>query len=214
MRFSLGCIVIALITLSACSSTVKPQLRAVVSEAAPTGNLFSPTDLVGAVNQSKATLTWKDNSTDEAGFIVERQMDQGAWQLIAIVDANMETYIDPVIIGHGYCYRAKAFASMQSVYTNTACIDIPGVATAPDAPTEVTIDANMVLHWVGSKGADGYHILCAPQGRAYAPAGDPPGYATAYHVNKCSAAQIPSLLIKAWNQYGESGFSNAAKIPQ
>lgn len=69
-------------------------------------------------------LRWKDNSTNEGGFIVERKIGQtGAYLVLATLPPNTTTYVDTAVQdGVTYCYRVKAFnAAAYSDYTNEGC---------------------------------------------------------------------------------------------
>ena len=69
-------------------------------------------------------LTWKDNSTGEDGFLVERKVGQaGPYLPLARLAPNAVTYVDTTIqIGVTYCYRVRAFrASSYSKPSNEAC---------------------------------------------------------------------------------------------
>ncbi len=48
-----------------------------------------------AISQAReVTLTWNDNSDNEAGFIIERSDNGETFALIAQTEANVSTYID------------------------------------------------------------------------------------------------------------------------
>jgi len=84
-----------------------------VTPAAPTG---LDSDLVGF----DVTLTWVDQSDNEESFIVERQVDGGAYAVLATVPMNTETYLDPSLQPlHTYTYRVMAHNDFgDSDYSN------------------------------------------------------------------------------------------------
>lgn len=99
-------------------------------------------DAWGALN-----LAWQDNSTGETGFILERQLNGGAFAVLtAAIAANLISYSDGTAIGstvsdNVYCYRIKAFDAIQeSGYSNTACATIPKIKQAPNAATGLTLN--------------------------------------------------------------------------
>jgi hypothetical protein len=53
-------------------------------------------------------FTWQDNSADESGFGIDRQKDDGEWEEIAQVGANVTEFMDhpPDSATHSYHYRA------------------------------------------------------------------------------------------------------------
>jgi hypothetical protein len=86
-------------------------------------------------NPRPLTLTWQDNSgsnpavnDQEDGFILERNLNGGAWTVIAsAIGANITTYSDGLVVqsttvDNVYCYRVKAFNKTgQSGYSNQDC---------------------------------------------------------------------------------------------
>ena len=100
-----------------------------------------------------ATLIWQDNSTNETGFMVERQVNGGAFTSIAKVGPNVTTYVDGTATAGAtdmtYCYRVRGFnATLQSGYTNVDCLIIPVVMPPPvttnymDVTTDRTVRLN------------------------------------------------------------------------
>ena len=68
-------------------------------------------------------LSWKDNSTNESGFKIERMAGTaGSWGEIDEVSTNIKTYTDTTPDALQYCYRVLAFnASGLSGPSNVAC---------------------------------------------------------------------------------------------
>jgi hypothetical protein len=58
-------------------------------------------------------LTWKDNSSTETGFYIERKQaeePESYYRRIATVGANVTSYLDtPLTLGTGYTYRIRGF---------------------------------------------------------------------------------------------------------
>jgi titin len=73
-----------------------------------------PTNLVVAsLVGPEAYLTWKDNSSLETGFIIERKIDSGGWVVFDSVGANATTYWDRSVASpHTYSYRIRAFTDV------------------------------------------------------------------------------------------------------
>ena len=87
------------------------------------------------------TLTWKDNSTNEAGFTIERApgLDPAASEFVPVanVAANVTTYVDAGLPPEtSFAYRLCAYnAAGKSGYSNTAAGTTPPPApAAPGAP--------------------------------------------------------------------------------
>ena len=93
----------------------------------------APTNLTATpLSWSQVVLSWRDNSTSETGFDVERQLGAaGGWGLVAILDANVRTFRDmgvsPELV---YSYRVRSFnGSGSSAYSNVAWAKTPPNAT-------------------------------------------------------------------------------------
>jgi cytochrome c551/c552 len=83
---------------------------------------------IAAPSAAKLTLTWQDNSTNEANFAIKRKTGtSGNYAQIAMVPANMVSYVDTAVIsGIIYCYQVAATNSGgTSSYTNEACATVP-----------------------------------------------------------------------------------------
>jgi len=83
--------------------------------------------LAGAADAATVTLTWKDNSTDETGFKIERRLRAdpvASYAEIASVGANVQTYDDATIaLNTQYCFRVRGFnPAAMSEFSNEACM--------------------------------------------------------------------------------------------
>src|SRR6266498_145715 len=73
---------------------------------------------------AQLTVTWVDNSTNEAGFSVERSTGTtGTFAEVTTTGSGVTTYIDSSLADvTTYCYRVRAFnAAGYSAYSNVAC---------------------------------------------------------------------------------------------
>ena len=89
------------------------------------------------------TLTWTDNSTNEATFHIERKAEActgtAAFVEIATTGFNIVTFTDAAVTeGLTYCYRVAASnATGKSAYSNTAGRTVP--FSVPAAPSGLTV---------------------------------------------------------------------------
>jgi hypothetical protein len=67
-------------------------------------------------------LSWGDNSTNEAGFKIERSQNGKTWGQVAKVEANITTYTDTNLnCDTTYLYRVRAYkGGSHSNYSDTA----------------------------------------------------------------------------------------------
>jgi hypothetical protein len=86
---------------------------------------------------ASVSVTWKDNSSDEEGFRVERgPSEQGPWERAAQLSANntaLTDYTRPV--EQRLCYRVIAFKGQAESASNVDCTYLPA------APSALTITA-------------------------------------------------------------------------
>ena len=117
-----------------------------------TATSYSPTVVAGspppAPSNAQANLratgievTWRDNSTNESGFAIERQLNGGAWTPVTTAPAvagtgNGRTFTDTTITQAGvYRYRVAAVnAAGTSAFAQTGTVTVNPTA----APTQVT----------------------------------------------------------------------------
>jgi hypothetical protein len=77
--------------------------------------------VTASVANTKFTLSWTDNSTNEAGFAIERCFNNGPWVEIKRVGANVTTYVDAGLAPGEYKYRLFAYNTAgNSGFSNTA----------------------------------------------------------------------------------------------
>ena len=121
----------------------------------------APSDLgVQPTSSSSIAGSWTDQSTNEAGFRVERSTDGGAnWVAAATTGIDESSFNDAGLSAEQrVCYRVIAFNNVgDSPPSNTAC------TTPPAAPSDLTVtavDATTVdLAWTDNSAVeDGYEV--------------------------------------------------------
>ena len=84
----------------------------------------APSNLAAtALSSSQVQLTWTRNSTNEAGFYIERSTDNSTFTQVGLADAGATAFIDTNAVQPDttYYYRIRAFNSAgNSTYTPTA----------------------------------------------------------------------------------------------
>lgn len=94
--------------------------------------LNPPSELIANVDDKNITLNWKDNTTIENGFTIERS-NGGAYEQINYVGRNTQTYIDENLTEGTYSYRVRAYDSAEySAYSNTITATIEDITSPPD----------------------------------------------------------------------------------
>jgi len=115
----------------------------------------------------QTTLTWVDNSTDETGFVLERQLNGGAFAALAPIAANTTQAIDTTVVRSAvpntYTYRLKAInGTLSSAFTTPACITFDPILTAPTAPSGFTVSSidstTLRLSWDDTTNEANYEV--------------------------------------------------------
>ena len=120
----------------------------------------APTNVVATLQAGpQVRLTWRDNATNEAFFLVEVSVDGGPFTLIAQVPARNNTgnvaYVDTMVSsGHSYQYRVAAANANSAPYVFVNANPI-SAEVAPVAPSNLTGSvvrtgnrAEVTLNWV------------------------------------------------------------------
>jgi len=86
------------------------------------GDLYPPTNLIAtATGTMLVRLRWKDNSTNENLFTIERRQENEEFLKIGVVDKNVTSFADSVnglVAGGEYYYRIKAYSNTDSAWSN------------------------------------------------------------------------------------------------
>jgi hypothetical protein len=72
------------------------------------------------VSSTQINLTWRDNSSDETGFLIERTLDGKTWTQIGSVGENVKCYSATGLAAvTTYYFRVRAYkGSLYSAYSN------------------------------------------------------------------------------------------------
>ncbi len=122
----------------------------------------NPSSLMAVASQSQISLSWADNSLDEAGFVIERAMTlSGPFTVLVTTASNIKTYSDTgLLAATTYYYRVAATnAGGKSGYTNTAsAMTAAAVVGTPAAPASVSAMATsatqVTVTWTDSSSTE------------------------------------------------------------
>jgi hypothetical protein len=100
-----------------------------------------PLNLFASIIQSPLSveLTWTDNSTNEDGFIIEKETLTDAFVVIDTVGPNINVFQDLNVNNITYNYRIKAYnVTGSSAYSNIALVSLPVELTSFAANVSVS----------------------------------------------------------------------------
>jgi titin len=98
----------------------------------------APSSLAGsAPAYNRVVLTWKDNTTNEAKFEIERK-DFTSFTKVGEAATNAITYTDNTVQGSGlYTYRVRAILATGAATTYSGEVTVTTPATPPTTPTSL-----------------------------------------------------------------------------
>jgi len=133
-------------------STIKPVLSLIAPEliippAEPT-NLNANSSIL----QSQPVLYWKDNSFNETGFVIERKIKDGSYEILKTLSANLTKYVDSTAKADTtYYYRVKAVNNkISSKYSNEVSSSVFSLAKAA-APLLTVSDGKVEMYFYVGK---------------------------------------------------------------
>ncbi|WP_176329808.1 Calx-beta domain-containing protein [Thioflexithrix psekupsensis] len=134
----------------------------------PTTVPANPTDLTSSdITANSVKLTWKDNSSDETGFVIERKIGAGSYSELTTTNANATatvTYTDSTLsCATTYTYKIKAVNNQGSsaAYTNEHEVTTLACPTPPSAPSLAVTGAGTTtanLTWTDSDTETSYTV--------------------------------------------------------
>jgi FtsP/CotA-like multicopper oxidase with cupredoxin domain len=166
------------------------------------------------------TLVWRDNASNETGFVIERATGNGAFSPIGTVGANVTTFVDATgQAATTYVYRVAAQNTQGlSLYSNTVQVVVPA---APAAPTNLTAalqnGAQIGLTWRdNATNETGFLVERATDGVNFAPLTTVGSRNNTGNVSYVDTTTQPGFTytyrVAAINTVVRSGYSNTAAV--
>ena len=189
----------------------------------------APTHLTAtATSSTRIRLTWKDTSSNESGFQIERSTSGGAFTLLTTVAPNVTAFSSRGLTpSTTYSYRIRAVnATGHSAFTAVASATTPAVptppppppppppptTTAPAAPTNLAATAasssQVNLSWTdASNNETGFQVERSTGGSPFTLLTTVAANVTAFSDNGLTASTTYSYRVRASNAAGNSAFT-------
>jgi fibronectin type III domain protein len=164
-------------------------------------------------SSSQVMITWKDNSTNEYGFRIERSPSAtGPWVSVAFQGADLWFYVDGERVSEQQvCYRVIAYNAAGDSPSNIDC------TTPPAGPTNLVAtsleDQSIDLSWGDNSAVeDGYQVQRAAgsQSEAFSTLASLPVNSTSYRDLEVSPNTSYQYRVWAKKDGGPSDLSNIA----
>ena len=186
----------------------------------------APTSLTAALQATlgvapKIALTFKDNATNETGFVVERAVNAGAFATLAMLPAKTGTvtYADTTVAaGNSYTYRVRAVnGAIVSAYSNTpAAVVIPPLPAAPSnfTATPGTKTRRVDLKWTDNSNNETGFVIQRSMTATFATFTNFNVAANATTLTQTGlvSGTIYYYRIMAQNLYGQSAWVNTVPL--
>ncbi len=108
--------------------------------------IIAPTTLkLQKTGSNEITLTWKDHSDVEDGYVIERKKSpETSFAILDTLKGSGEAYVDTTVEqGQSYTYRIKAYKdSAESLYSNEASLTLVGIQEKEEIPKKYSMSQN------------------------------------------------------------------------
>ncbi len=184
----------------------------------PAGVPAAPSDLaIVAVSDSRVALQWRDNSSDEQSFVLERKSDDGFTTELG-PRADTTTYLDEEYISapHTYTYRIRAVnANGMSAFSNAVVASVVKPVASPATPTNLTVIATAsgeaTLNWSDQSNNEAwFEIERSTDNVTFTYLGWVEMNVASYVDRGLTAGTNYYYRVRAVNGAGDSGYSNVA----
>lgn len=175
----------------------------------------SPT--ITVVSNSSLKLGWKDNSTTETGFKIERSTDGTNFALITNTLASVITFTDSGLASSKkYYYRLRAYNDGgTSAYTTTVSATTSAPPSLPAAPTTLAVtvvsNSSLKLTWVDkSTNETGFKIERSTDGTSFTQITLAGANVLNYTDSALTSSTKYYYRVRAYNGGGDSAYTAVA----
>ena len=193
------------------NSKYSEEIKAITRDTQP----FFPTELRAMAGEEGIELSWQDNSSNEAGFRIERKQDTTQFEEIYHVPANINHYEDKNIgIKTTYIYRVRAYNDIgQSLYSNEIKISTPGPPLAPFGLNGIAVDPFQInLSWGDNSNDEEGFIIEKKIREKFYEVGRISKNNTIFTEINLTPKTAYSYRVRSYNKFGSSDYSQVVTI--
>jgi hypothetical protein len=167
------------------------------------------------VSQTEIDLSWVDNASDEAGYEIERSINNTTWNMVGTLDLDATSFSDGNLEPQtNYCYRTRAFNDGGfSEYSNVACASTPSLPASPSDLSATTVSQSQIdLTWTdNASDEDGFELERSLDGSMdWTLVATLGADVTSYSDTDLSSGTTYYYRVRAFNALGGSSYSNTA----
>jgi subtilisin family serine protease len=175
----------------------------------------APTNLnASAVSSSRIVLSWTDDSSNEAGFKIERGTDGVSFTQIATVGVNVTTYSNTNLAANTtYHYRVRAYeGANHSGYSNAVFAATLAPPAAPANLVATVVSSSRIdLHWTDSSTYEGgFKVERSTDGVNFTQLSTIAANGTVYFSTGLVADTTYYYRVRAYEGSNHSEYSDAA----
>lgn len=170
-----------------------------------------------AVSQTQINLTWIDNSSSEANFIIARSTTSGGpYTDIATVGANVTAYSNSGLTANTtyyYVVRASNAGGSSANSAQASATTLPNAPTAPSGLIATTASQTQInLSWTDNSGNESSFVLsrATTSGGPYTEIATLSANVTSYNDTGLTSATTYYYIVRASNAGGSSANSTEA----
>ncbi|MCX7772889.1 MAG: S-layer homology domain-containing protein [Clostridia bacterium] len=183
----------------------------------------APSNVKATYANGKITVTWSDNSTNESGFDVLTEMENGGGGNIQVA-ANTTSWVDDSshVKGATYSFAVRSYNFFgNSAWSAKVSVTIPDISVipptkiVPNAPSDLVAtysNGNISLNWKDNSGNEsGFEIL--PEAASISTSIKVSANTTAWtDTAPRNPGSSVSYSVRAYNLIGSSGWSNKVTV--
>jgi titin len=176
----------------------------------------SPSNITALASSTTNSIVihWKDNSSNETSFILEKSTNGTTFATLVTLPANTVAYTESNQTPGTYYYQVRSYnASGYSVYSNVASVTVLPLEVVPAAPSNLSIStasSTNLLYWSDNSNNElGFMVEKSFDGMNFTLYGST---TAPYFVETNKTTGTYYYRVRAYNSTGFSAYSNIVTL--